>query len=75
MIKKKETNRLIHFKPNMEAKVVVEMCSIKELVMMVMVIYSIKKEVRKKMLEVETCICMEVGNEVLKVERACKHTE
>lgn len=51
------------------------MCSIKELVMMVMVIYSIKKEVRKKMLEVETCICMEVGNEVLKVERACKHTE
>ncbi|KAJ6895772.1 hypothetical protein NC651_022108 [Populus alba x Populus x berolinensis] len=57
----------------MEEKMVVEMCSIKELVMIV--IYNIKKEVRKKMLEVETCICMKVGKEVLEVERTCKYTE
>ncbi|KAJ6905241.1 hypothetical protein NC652_023107 [Populus alba x Populus x berolinensis] len=57
----------------MEEKVVVEMCSIKELVMIM--IYSIKKEIRKKMVKVETCICMKVGKEVLEVKRTCKYTE
>ena len=54
------------------------MCSIKELVVMMMVmIYSIKEEVKKKMLEVETCICIEVevGKEMFGVVRTCKHTE
>lgn len=56
-----------------------EMCSIKEFVVMVMVIvgiYSIKEEVKKKMLEVETCMCIEVevGKEMLGVVGTCKHT-
>jgi hypothetical protein len=54
------------------------MCSIKELVVMMMVmIYSIKEEVKKKMLEVETCICIEVevGKEMFGVVGTCKHTE
>jgi hypothetical protein len=55
------------------------MCSIKEFVVMVMVIvgiYSIKEEVKKKMLEVETCMCIEVevGKEMLGVVGTCKHT-
>jgi hypothetical protein len=78
MIKKKEINRLKHFKPNTEENVALEMCSIKELVVMMMVmIYSIKEEVKKKMLEVETCICIEVevGKEMFGVVRTCKHTE
>jgi len=76
---KKETNRLKHFKPNTEENVALEMCSIKEFVVMVMVIvviYSIKEEVNKKMLEVETCMCIEVevGKEMLGVVGTCKHT-
>jgi len=59
--------------------VALEMCSIKEFVVMVMVIvviYSIKEEVNKKMLEVETCMCIEVevGKEMLGVVGTCKHT-
>jgi len=46
-------------------------------VMMMVMIYSIKEEVKKKMLEVETCICIEVevGKEMFGVVGTCKHTE